>query len=372
MSTILCVSATHLATMTPNNVKYNRAKNQLLTKSLRLLRLNLSRPFTKHICDALAGTTVLINYISWCHLDFLSEPNTQQSPETNESSSLDLSQDQLFLLSPGVLQVYLQGLPVFMEEDSVFLQIGRQHPRIDIEKVLISRGEDPTRFIKPFMKMFDDPQFQTSHTSWDSSGIYEPFRRTWAFLNELEVHMGQNPYSCSHAASSESAETLALYHDTTIEGMRDALLKLHADHGLATPQSQSGVLALGLKFAMPQRTAFERVARRLSPVLCCLATPRVSAEVSSHSTAMPKRADLQRLLFTFPVFCCGPMLEMIAKGDARALVLLFHFYRAVRVLLPTEETWWAAERSRRLEGLILAELEGRGYKDCLRMGFETL
>lgn len=371
MSTMLCAAATHLAAITPNNIKYNRAKSQLLTKSLRLLRLNLSRPFTKHICDALAGATVLINYISWCHLDFLSEQKTLS--ESNASNnSLDLSQDQLFLLSPGVLQVYLQGLPVFMEEDSVFLRIGRQHPRINIEEVLISRGEDPTRFVKPFMKMFDDPQFQTLHSEEDSPGRYEPFRRTWAFLSELELHMGQpkSPYSCSHATSPESAENLSRYHVSTLEEMRDAMLKLHAEHGLATPQSQTGELALELKFKMPQRTAFERVARRLSPILCCLATPQVSAEVS-HSTAMPKKADLQRLLFTFPVFCCGPMLEMIAKGDARALMLLFHFYRAVRVLLPTEETWWAGERSRKLEGLILAELEGRGYKMCLRRDFET-
>jgi hypothetical protein len=358
MSTILCVAASHLAIITPNNTRYYLARNQLLTKSLRLLRINLSRPFTKLICDALAGATVLINYISWCHLEFLSEQQRGQMSETNTPGGLDLSQDQLFLLSPGVLQVYLQGLPVFLEEDSVFLAIGRQHPRINIEEALASRGDDPVRFIQPFMKMFDDPGFQTSYPGRNPPVIYESFQRTWAFLSELDVEIDQAYQSCSSM------------HVKALEESRDALLRLHQGDGAAlTRQGQPGELSLEVQLRLPERTAFECVARRLSPVLCCLATPSVSAE-ATHSPAMPRKADLQRLLFTFPVFCCVPMLQMIARGDARALILLFHFYRAVRVLLPTEEAWWAGERSRRLEATILAELQTRGYSKCMRNDFE--
>lgn len=369
MSTILCVAAAHLATITPNNTRYCRARNQLLTKSLRLLRLNLSRQFTKDICDALAGTTVLINYISWCHLEFLSEQQIEQSSETSNIRGLDLSQDQLFLLSPGVLQVYLQGLPVFLEEDSVFLAIGRQHPRLNIEEVLIRRGEDPIRFVEPFMKIFDDPYFQTSYPERDSPGIFHTFRRTWAFLSELEFQIGQAQQPCTFLPQSpDTTGVLSMYHGKSLEDIRDGLLKLQHDNGLATPESQPGKMPLEIQFIMPQRTALECVVRRLSPILCCLAAPKASSQ-ATHPTGMPRKADLKRLLFTFPVFCCVPMLQMMAQGDARALLLLFHFYRAVRVLLPTEDTWWAGERSRRLEGLILADLEARGYTGCVRKQF---
>lgn len=367
MSTILCVAASHLAAITPNNDRYYRARNQLLTKSLRLLRLNLSRPFTKDICDALAGATVLINYISWCHLEFLTEQNIGQSPESGNHSSLDLSQDQLFLLSPGVLQVYLQGLPVFLEEDSVFLAIGRQHPRLNIEEVLTRRGEDPTRFVEPFMKMFDDARFHSSHPERDTPGIYQTFRQTWTILSGLELDNQAHQPCAFSAHSSDTEDVQSVYRDKSLEDIRDSLLKLQQNYEPPTIDSQPESW-LETRLRMPQRKAFECVIRRLSPILCCLATPSVSAE-TTHATAMPRKADLQRLLFTFPVFCCVPMLQMIAQGDARALILLLHFYRAVRVLLPTEESWWAGERSRRMEGLILADLQARGYMGCMRKEF---
>ncbi|KAI0382113.1 hypothetical protein F5Y04DRAFT_58287 [Hypomontagnella monticulosa] len=36
-----------------------------------------------------------------------------------------------------------------------------------------------------------------------------------------------------------------------------------------------------------------------------------------------------------------PDTEVIQQGDLHALTLLCHFYRAVRMLLPLEECWWA-------------------------------
>ncbi|KAK2589713.1 hypothetical protein QQS21_012610 [Conoideocrella luteorostrata] len=368
MSTILCVAAAHLAVLSPQEPKYSSAKSQLLPKSLRLLRLGLSRPITKQTCDALAGTTVLVNYISWCNLDFLAEQHISHHPGGSDTTTgLDLSQDQLFLLSPGVLQVYLQGLPVFIEHDSVFLTIGKQHPRINIENVLAARGEDATRFVEPFMKMWDDPRYMTcSAPAGDQASSDTPFRRTWSFFSEVESELYR-----TYDTSSRPKDVMLVYYGNTPEETRDAILRVqsaknsNAAGDIPTPESQPGEVALGEQALIPRRTAFERVVRRLSPLLSCLSAPQGSAN-AFPGAPMPRQADLQRLIFTFPVFCCGAMLELVAAGDARTLIMLYHFYRAVRILLPTEESWWAGERSRHLEGLILAELKARGYDACLR------
>ncbi|UKZ78806.1 hypothetical protein TrVFT333_006551 [Trichoderma virens FT-333] len=138
MSAILCIAAMHLTTL------------------FQLFRKNLSRPFTKDNCEALMGTALLINYISWFDLGFLDGERIASS-----GSRLDLAQDQLFLLSPGIVQVWFQAMPIFIDEGSVFTQMINQNPRFSIEEALVRRGEDPARFVEPFMQIWDDPRYQT-------------------------------------------------------------------------------------------------------------------------------------------------------------------------------------------------------------------
>jgi hypothetical protein len=73
-----------------------------------------------------------------------------------------------------------------------------------------------------------------------------------------------------------------------------------------------------------------------------------------------------RYVLSFPLACYGPVLEMMmrAGGDPRGLVLLYHFYRAARTLLATEEdAWWCGRRAVVMEELVGRELRARGLGD---------
>ncbi|QGA20293.1 hypothetical protein EYB26_007995 [Talaromyces marneffei] len=153
MSAILCVGAMHLATLCPQSSKYAHASMQLIVKTVQLFRRNLSRPFTRDHCEALIGAALLISYISWSDLGFLDD-------DGDDERALRLEQEQLFLMSPGIVRVWFQAMPIFIDEGSVFVQLTRRDPRTNIEKTLVSRGEDPTRFVEPFMRMWDDHQPQ--------------------------------------------------------------------------------------------------------------------------------------------------------------------------------------------------------------------
>jgi hypothetical protein len=59
----------------------------------------------------------------------------------------------------------------------------------------------------------------------------------------------------------------------------------------------------------------------------------------------PLLPGLVRYIFTFPVMCRGSFALMFQQSDPHALLLLYHFYRAVRILLPTDECWWTYKRA---------------------------
>ncbi len=43
---------------------------------------------------------------------------------------------------------------------------------------------------------------------------------------------------------------------------------------------------------------------------------------------------------------------MVQHGDPHAVLLLYHFYRAVLILLPAEKYWWAQKRAAEYVGAV--------------------
>ncbi len=116
------------------------------------------------------------------------------------------------------------------------------------------------------------------------------------------------------------------------------------------------------KAAAAWRIAFEHAVGSLSLMLSLLSiTSRLGPSVPN---LLHLKADIARLFFTFPVVCSGSFRQMIRQGDERALIVLFHFHRATRILLSDPETWWAHERSRVMEDLVGKELRSRGLDTC--------
>lgn len=59
--------------------------------------------------------------VSWRNLEFLDDQGVSaDSPPSSTWTGLDLSTDQLFLLSAGMRQIYLMAHPHFHSEQSIF------------------------------------------------------------------------------------------------------------------------------------------------------------------------------------------------------------------------------------------------------------
>lgn len=410
MWAILCTATCHLYTLTPQDPRYAGRSLQFLPKSLCLFRQNLSRPFTKENPEPLMGCSILMNYISWANLDFL------DGPDGDASEGLDLSRDQLLLLSPGVRHVYTQAMPIFMAEQSVFLSVAFQHPRLNIEAMLTRHGENPNRFFEPLLRCWDSPRFQEQRPREKPGGTAPAARISWLLFTELEFQMAWERIvkllatsmqaAAVAAGGTKPAPTIAPCTTTTTSSsssptndsrsgtpasafVQPFLKKIAADSNPSSrwqcpfkmPRGSPDAEPLDQQRLAAARTGYELVARCLSPILCCILSTATDPFASLDESAgreqqelgssgdmctVPRQADFRRLFFAIPVLCNGPFLQTIFRGDSRALLLLFHFYRAARILLPTKESWWAHERSRVMEGLILKELRNRGLVACLR------
>lgn len=352
MSAILCVAAMHLTTLCPQSTKYSHASMQLMAKTVQLFRRNLSRPFTNDNCESLMGTALLINYISWFDLGFLDGERVADS-----SVRLDLAQDQLFLLSPGIVQVWFQSIPIFIDEGSVFTQMINQNPRLDIEEALVRRGEDPARFVEPFMRVWDDSRYQTWSCTATETAVCGPTSYAWRLLLGLETEL-----SCRNSLPCETPVSISEGHNEkkNLVHLKNAVIKITTNY-TSVDDSDTSITSS----SQSARSSFENIMRRISPLLCC-ASLKSTSDAAVDSSIMPREADIEQLFYGFPILCCGPFAKLMMKGDSRALVFLFHFYRAARLLLAPERCWWASARSSVMEELILAELKFRQLDECLR------
>lgn len=351
MSAILCVSSMHLASLCPQSTKYSNASIRFMERTIQLFRRGLAaRPLTKDNCESLMGTALLINYISWFDLGFL-----ESAESTGHATRLNLAKDQLFFLSPSIVNIWFQAMPIFIDEGSVFTQMIFQNPRGNIEQFLGRRGEDPARFVEPFMKTWDASRHQIwgrmSNESTISGSI--PYAPRLLFGLEAELSCHGSPSRAPKSASEENNKRQQLRH------LRDAVTRVTSECATIRSLETSATLLL-----QSPRLSFERIIRRISPLLCC-----ASLKSNPHALALaditPLEADIEHLFYGFPILCCGPLAKMIAEGDSRALVFLFHFYHAARILLCSNRCWWASNRSHVMEQLIFEELKSREVDVCL-------
>ncbi|TPX10322.1 uncharacterized protein E0L32_008727 [Thyridium curvatum] len=328
MSAILCIAASHLTVLCPQNTTYFLASTQLMAKTTELFRKNLSSQLT------------LSHYVSFLETEL----------PVGSLSRLDLARDQLFLLGPGILQVWFQVMPVFIDQGSVFTQIIYQNPRPRIEETLLQIGENPARFVEPFMQIWDDPRYQTTdfHAAEPSPGGGST-SYAWRLLLGLDKEMaGHRCRPCTAPVSHSK-------HDETgrLARVRDTVTRITTNYTTGDNRDIS---------SQSVRSLFESVVRRMSPLLCCaslLSTP----DITVRSAITSLTTDIEQLFYGFPILCCGPFATLMVNGDSRALVFLHHFYRATRILLPPGKCWWAYRRSCVLEKLVLQKLETRGLQD---------
>ena len=87
---------------------------------------------------------------------------------------------------------------------------------------------------------------------------------------------------------------------------------------------------------------YETIISELCLIPSFLPEAQPPASGSTETTLLP---ELVRYIFMFPVMCRGTFASMVQQSDPHALLLLYHFYRAVRILFPPDECWWTYKRA---------------------------
>ncbi|KAI1179957.1 hypothetical protein F4777DRAFT_598932 [Nemania sp. FL0916] len=310
MCAILCLAATHLSTLRPQDSRYSDAALQLLGKSAFLFNEQLSSPVTARNSEALLAVSILMHYISWSHVGYVEKLERASNAESSSISAAHLLDDPLLQLSFGVRALHYETFHILDGSGSVFLATALYSPRYAIEEAIMQQGGNPWQFVDYFMDILNNARHQSPE------------------------HENQNDPS-SHKTIQLRCKYGARYgHDISITS------------------------------SDPLRLAFEDVAKRLS-LLFCLVPMSTSTKVAESQNFTHLQPDIERLFFSFPVHYSGTLRDMALQGDPAALIVLCHFYRAARILLTSPKTWWARRRSRIIESLILRDLTTRGLETCI-------
>lgn len=105
---------------------------------------------------------------------------------------------------------------------------------------------------------------------------------------------------------------------------------------------QSHVPRLSVDTTNPVEDGYMPVVTQLCLILSFLPEARPPELVNVYSSLF---SDLSRFILSFPIVCHGPYISMVQESDTHALLLLYHFYRAVRILMPIDKCWWAHGRA---------------------------
>ncbi|KAK3941419.1 hypothetical protein QBC46DRAFT_102042 [Diplogelasinospora grovesii] len=358
MCTILCLAATHLSALRPQVPHYSRVALQLLGKSASLFRGKLSNPVTAQNIEALIATSILMHYISWSHVEFLEEQGQFPNDKGHGSLIMHLSQDPLFQLSSGVRGIFSEAFPILWGSDSVFLSASLYSPRTAIEEAILQHGDDPHRFVDHFMAIWDDPRYRPQQPEKQGEAQGQPSAPPRLDISTEGEKVPS--YTCAKARPNYVCAAF----QTLTHGARDKPPPQEKDH-LGSPHADTADTEIApaspQHTADPQRMAFERVAKRLS-LLFCLVSMSVSSGHPPSQSLMHLQPDIERCFFTFPVLCSVVFRDLALQHDSRALVMLCHFYRAACILLTSPASWWARQRSRVIESLILRDLTSRGLE----------
>jgi hypothetical protein len=149
-------------------------------------------------------------------------------------------------------------------------------------------------------------------------------------------------------------------------------------------EGEAYVMSAGTSDPVLMRAAFKRLATRVSIAMAFVMDERQRTgggcpvygtgpgSKDSCGRREARSSDVMRYVTVFPMMCFGPLLELISSGDSRMLILLFHIYHVVGVLLYEEKYWWCKTRVEVMQKAIWQELRKRGLRVCLMRQSEVV
>ncbi|KAH8658221.1 hypothetical protein BX600DRAFT_514729 [Xylariales sp. PMI_506] len=290
MDAVLCVAARHLTFLQPADNSYSKVASACLCRALPKFRQALSDDFTSNYADAFVVTALLLQYEVWASTDYFCTPKAIDYHHGGNSSMppppLDPSRDRIIALGSGLKQALLKSVPV----PSAAVSLLGPQLRRNTPDILMAAARISTDTLAGFRRVL------SYHRPLDSESLALPPARIWADgdlakLRPLHVLMPEDPVE-----------------------------------------------------------AYELVVTRLSLILAFLpeARPPAAADGADEAASaelLELLPDLARYIFTLPMLCYGPVVSMVEGNDPHVVLLLYHFYRAVRILLPSEQYWWAHKRA---------------------------
>jgi hypothetical protein len=197
--------------------------------------------------------------------------------------SFDPSKDRIFSLSSGMKQVFLKTVPLALDQSSVFM------PQI---------AHNPRNILVKAAKVGND----TLVDYQDHFSYHRPLH-----LNLLNIPLPNT-----------------------------------RDSDLANLDTWNGYLPKMQEPLDIIKDGYTAIVTELCLIISFLPDTLPSENAGAESPLLPA---LARYIFSFPVVCRGPFTSMVQQSDPHALLVLYHFYRAARILLPPDECWWAYKRA---------------------------
>ncbi|KAI1761499.1 hypothetical protein GGR53DRAFT_24198 [Hypoxylon sp. FL1150] len=284
MYTILCVTARHLAFLRPEDITYPRTAASHLCRALPKFRHKLAENFSSTHIDAFMATSLLLQYEAWTSTDFSTDLDSTAAP-------FDPARDRVFAMGSCFKEVFLKSVPALCRQPSKFLPLLRCNPM--------------------------DTLVPAARISNDTLAKYEDF---FSYGRPVTLKLLEVPLSSPDSEDDLAASNLWQHRDCQAENQPE-----------------------------PGEDEFAPIVARLGLMLSFLpeAHPRDYSGPQS-----PLFIHLARYILSFPVMCHlaqqrrpGHFSAMVQQGDPHALSMLYHFYRAVRILLPSDNCWWAHRRA---------------------------
>ncbi|KAK4106491.1 hypothetical protein N658DRAFT_520032 [Parathielavia hyrcaniae] len=399
VNAMLAFAAAHLDYLHPGQGQYHRAKYALLQKALHDYRASLSAPITAENCDPLLATANLIQFLTWCDLGFLDGQQTGRGHKPDDTPPLDLSGDRLYFLSTGVRQIFFMAWRLFQSPQSVFVRVCQLQPCMVLEDVVEARGLNWKRYARGLVELHENPRYQGGRREKEVSTPPSPPQPASTPPNETSPS--------TPAGRSSNPTVTATTSGAYLEGLLPSLPSTAAPpYRVMTlyqsyKEGEAYVQSAGAPDEALMRGAYKRLVARLAVAMAfvmdggdggavgdagsgtcdggCPASAGVVVEEGRRSGGYyPRRAeearigDIMRYVTVFPMMCFGPLLALISSGDSRMLVVLYHVYRVVGMLLPGNTYWWCKRRVKAMGDVIRRELRNRGLEVCLRRRDEAV
>lgn len=295
MNAILCVAARHRASLQPGESTYVAAASNHLSRTLGRFRYEMSRPFPSIHLDAFILTSLLLHYEIWMGDDFMTPRD-----DTCNMHTVNALTDHLFSYCSSMKQVFLKCVPHALGQSSVCM------PHI--------RCNSPIEFLTT--------------------------------MSEQKNGELRNKYRERLLRSPVSLDLLDLGDMVDSEPVRETHHELKDDTPAVSERENGG----------GEMAEYERAITGLSLLLSFLPNnhSQPNGELQSIDNSFVKTIlpELASYILLFPVMCHGQFAFKVQQSDLRALIVLYHFYRAVGILLPSREYWWAHHRARASEQIL--------------------